>query len=69
MTVKELINILLDYNMDAEIKAGTKERHIDERGNECSGYMFDIYRVARFNKDLVEIVFDDWRKERRWLKK
>ena len=62
MTVKELIIMLLDEPMDAEIYVGNRERHIDEQGEECSGYMFEIDDVERWNENCRIINFTDWRK-------
>ena len=62
MTVKELITMLLDEPMDAEIYIGNREKHIDKYGNEHSGYMFEIDDIERFNKNCRILNYTDWRK-------
>ena len=60
MTVRELINALLDSPIDRDVRLYIEGTHTDERGEECSGWLFDI--------DSVEygalIKFTDWRDER-----
>lgn len=56
MTARVLINILLDMPMDDEVFLCYKKEHIDEYGEKCSGYCFNIDDV-RGN----EIMFTDWR--------
>lgn len=59
MTVRELINKLLDCDIDEEIKLQLPEEHESEHDGLCSGYLFDIQRVdTHYNY----IVFTDWRK-------
>lgn len=49
MTVKELINKLLDEPMDKEVLLSYRKEFIDERGNKCSGYVFDIDTVKKWS--------------------
>lgn len=56
MTVRELINKLLDEPMDREVMLSCKEDFIDERGEKCRGYVFDIGAVKN-----GQIIFTDWR--------
>ena len=56
MTVKELINKLLDEPMDKEVLLVYEKEHIDEYGEKCSGYSFNIDDVRK-----GEIMFTDWR--------
>ena len=56
MTVRELINKLLDRPMDEEVLLCYDKEHIDEHGDICHGYAFRIDAV----KDS-EIMFTDWR--------
>lgn len=60
MKVKELITRLLDEPMDAEVELQIKDKHLDNYGNECSGYLFHIDDIDRFG-GLVCINFTDWR--------
>lgn len=57
MTVKELINKLLEAPMDNEVYLSYDKEHVDEYGEKCSGYMFNIDGVRKNG----EIVFTDWR--------
>lgn len=56
MTVRELINKLLDRPMDDEVLLYYDKEHIDERGEKCSGYVFHIDDVKK-----SDIMFTDWR--------
>lgn len=56
MTVRELINKLLDEPMDKEVLLNYEKEFIDEQGEECSGYLFNIDDVRN-----GEIMFIDWR--------
>ncbi len=56
MTVRELINKLLDEPMDGEVLLSYKKEFVDERGEKCSGYCFEIDDVRN-----GEIMFTDWR--------
>lgn len=56
MTVRELINKLLDSPMEEEVFLCYYKAHIDEYGEKCSGYSFSIDDV-----DRNEIRFTDWR--------
>lgn len=56
MTTRELINKLLDEPMDNEVLLSYEKEFIDERGEKCNGYCFDIDDV----KD-GRIMFTDWR--------
>lgn len=56
MTVRELINKLLDEPMDNEVLLSYKKEFVDERGEKCSGYCFEIDDVRQ-----GEIMFTDWR--------
>lgn len=57
MTVKELINKLLEAPMDNEVYLCYDKEHVDEYGEKCSGYCFNIDDVMK-NGDIV---FTDWR--------
>lgn len=59
MTVRELINKLLDKPMDEEVLLCYDKEHIDERGEKCSGYAFHIDDIKG-----SEIKFTDWRDEK-----
>lgn len=59
MTVRELINKLLDRPMDDEVLLCYDKEHIDERGEKCDGYGFHIDDVKE-----SEIMFTDWRDEK-----
>lgn len=56
MTVRELINKLLDEPMDGEVLLHYEKEFIDKRGEKCDGYCFDI-------DDVIDgrIMFTDWR--------
>mgnify|MGYP003295481430 CR=1 FL=1 len=56
MTVRELINKLLDRPMDDEVLLCYDKEHIDEHGEKCSGYVFHIDDVKE-----SDIMFTDWR--------
>ena len=56
MTVKELINRLLDRPMNEEVLLCYNKKHIDEYGNFCTAYVFNIDYVQG-----SEIMFTDWR--------
>ena len=56
MTVRELINKLLDLPMDREVLLCGKKEFVDERGEKCNGYIFPIDDVIN-----GEIMFTDWR--------
>ena len=56
MTARELINKLLDRPMEDEVLLCYEKEHIDERGEKCSGYAFNIDDVKE-----SEIMFTDWR--------
>ena len=56
MTVRELINKLLDEPMDNEVLLHYGKEHIDELGEKCNGYCFDIDGVKN-----GRIMFTDWR--------
>ena len=56
MTAKELITKLLDAPMDKEVLLVYEKEYIDEYGEECSGYCFNIDDVRN-----GEIMFTDWR--------
>ena len=56
MTVKELINKLLDRPMDDEVLLCYNKKHIDSYGELCDGYVFHIDGV-----ECSEIIFTDWR--------
>lgn len=56
MTVRELINKLLDRPMDDEVMLCYYKEHIDKYGEKCSGYCFGIDDVKK-----SEIIFTDWR--------
>ena len=57
MTVKELITILLEVPKDNEVWLVYEKEHIDEYGEKCSGYSFNIDGVRK-NGDII---FTDWR--------
>ena len=56
MTARELINKLLDAPMDDEVFLCYDKEHIDEYGEKCKGYYFNIDDVRN-----GEIMFTDWR--------
>ena len=58
MTVKELITKLLDAPLDKEVLLVYEKECIDEYGEKCSGYCFNIDDVRN-----GEIMFTDWRDE------
>lgn len=60
MTVRELINELLNMPMDAEVSISVDEEHLDEHGEQCAGYVFDLKEINKYD-NRVEITFDDWR--------
>ena len=60
MTVRELINKLLDIPMNHEISVCYDKEHIDKYGEKCSGYCFDIDDVRNCERK-GEIMFTDWR--------
>ena len=63
MTVKELINKLLETHMDNEAMIYLQDKHIDEEQRvRVSGYLFDIKEV-HFTNGITEIAYDDWRKK------
>ncbi len=62
MTVRELINGLLDCNMDAEVKLFLNEPFTDENGD-CNGYLFNINNIT-CRHDYIYLGFTDWRKEK-----
>ena len=64
MTVRELINGLLDCNMDAEVKLFLNEPFTDENGD-CNGYLFNINKIhgKKTIVNIVELEFADWRKD------
>ncbi len=57
MTVRELINVLLDKKMDEEVLLRT----IDQKRPDVSGVVFHIDKLTPGNHP--EIVFTDWRDE------
>ena len=56
MTVKELITKLLDSPMNEDVLLCYDKEHIDELGEKCIGYVFNIDDVRG-----KEIMFTDWR--------
>jgi hypothetical protein len=56
MTVKELITKLLDRPMKDEVLLCYNKEHIDDYGNTCIGYAFNVDDVQGSN-----IMFTDWR--------
>lgn len=56
MTVRELINELLDKKMDSEVLLFTK----DPNRPDITGVIFNINGVSA-SKCTPEIMFDDWR--------
>lgn len=56
MTVKELITKLLDSPMNEEVLLCYDKEHIDEFGEKCGGYGFNIDDVQG-----SKIMFTDWR--------
>lgn len=59
MTVRELIECLLDCEMDSEVKIYLRKPHKDEFG-EIEGFLFDIYNINK-HPGLTELEFSDWR--------
>lgn len=69
MTVKDLITMLLDEPMDAEIMLQTDyDKPVESYNNNVrsitSGIIFDIDSVERWASNRILINFTDWRKER-----
>lgn len=58
MTVRELINKLLDFRMDARVCLFT----VDPERPDCRGVAFDIEDVV-LHAGEAEIQFTDWRDE------
>ena len=58
MTVRELINELLDKEMNSEVMLFTK----DPNRPDITGVIFHITGVSA-SKCAPEIIFDDWRDE------
>lgn len=61
MTVKNLIEELLNYPMDMEIKVSCDDEHDDGFGGTCKGYTFEIQKIEKFAGE-ANIMFVDWRK-------
>lgn len=69
MTVKDLITMLLNEPMDAEIMLQTDYNNPVESYNNnvrsiTSGVVFDIDSVEHWASNRILINFTDWRKER-----
>lgn len=62
MTVKELIERLLDEPMNSEVMIHTPIKHIDRFGQEVNGYAFHIDDVERWSKYTTFLNFIDYRK-------
>lgn len=62
MTVRELINELLDYPMGAEVRLHISKEHRDEYGIQSSGIVFEIDNVDSWGSRPL-INFTDWREE------
>ena len=60
MTVRELIEGLLDFPMEATVRLNINEEHVDERGEKCLGYMFDIDKMESWGVSCL-LTFTDWR--------
>lgn len=60
MTNKELIKCLLDLPLDEEILLSYPKEHIDDLGNKCEGYAFNIDKVE-YSGFGICINFTDWR--------
>ena len=58
MTVRELINKLLDCRMDAQVMVFTK----DPKRPDCNGVIFEIDGLTD-SSSIVDIQFTDWRDE------
>ena len=65
MTVRELINELLDNDMNKEVCLYLNEPHTDNTGK-VSGYIFKIDKVNSYPsyQNGVELEFTDWRKKK-----
>lgn len=61
MTVKELINALLNCPMDNEVDLFLREHGRNKQGEEVSGYIFKIDNINNHPK-FTEFEFRDWRK-------
>ena len=61
MTVKELITMLLEEDMNTEVKLSINGDFLDEQGEKISGYLFDIDNVEHWG-GLCCINFTDYRK-------
>lgn len=60
MTNRQLIKILLDEPMDAEVMLNYPKKHFDKNSGEVLGYMFEITAVGHFS-GITTIEFIDWR--------
>lgn len=61
MKVKDLITVLLDEPMDAEVCVQDPTEH-KSNGAVCNGYIFDITYIEHWNNRRICINFEDWRK-------
>lgn len=63
MTVRELIEGLLDFPMEATVRLHIHEEHEDEHGEKCLGYIFDIDKMESWGASCL-LTFTDWRNRR-----
>jgi hypothetical protein len=59
MTVKELINMLLDCNMNAEVRLCDDVKFEDEHCGICVGSLYHIDAVKMNGNSLCELHFDN----------
>ena len=64
MTNRDLIKLLLDRPMDAEVELFYPKKHKDEYG-ESTGYLYHINSVEPWGSDTILLSFTDWRDENR----
>ena len=62
MTVRALINALLDCPMDSEVDLFLREPSKNKQGEDVTGYIFKIDSINS-NGKFTELEFHDWRKE------
>jgi hypothetical protein len=59
MTVKELINILLECNMHAEVRLCDNVEFEDEHCGTCVGSLYNVDEVKMNGYSLCELHFDN----------
>lgn len=61
MTVKELINKLLDCDMNAEVRLCDDVEFVDEYADICGGSLYHIDEVKMSGAGMCELHFDNRR--------